>query len=129
VSADQPLDPATLRRLVADEAVDPRAAGINVPEALFLPRGERVLTVVSGRDPYGVGRCDPDRELRLALYLPHGRTADRVLDWPVSTCALGRAVSVGLDQSGELTLGYTSGETVTFVWSKDHFERTEIGSR
>ena len=128
-SADRPLDSATLRRLVADDAIDPKGVGINVPDALFLPGGERVLTVVSGQDPYGEGRCDPDRELRLALYLPHGRTAERVLDWPVSTCALGRAVAVGMDEAGELTLGYTSGEVVTFVWSKDHFERTEIGRR
>jgi hypothetical protein len=129
VAADRPLDAATLRRLVAERTVDPKEVGINLPDTLFLPRGQPILTVVSGKDPYVDGRCDPDRELRLALYLPRGRTAERVLEWPVSTCALGRAAAVEMNEAGELTLGYTSGETATFVWSKDHFERTEIGSR
>jgi hypothetical protein len=34
---------------------------------------------------------------------------------------------VVLDGEGALTLGYASGATIDFIWSGDHFERTEIG--
>lgn len=130
VASEVPLTAQVLRNLVAEQVVEPKKAGINLPDALLLPDGRTVLSVVSGKDPYEVeGKCDADRELRLGLYLVIGRTAERVLDWPASTCALGRAVAVELDEEGELTMGYTNGATVTFLWSKDHFERTEIGSR
>ncbi len=130
VSSDVPLTAPVLRRLVTDREVDPRAAGINLPDVLVLPEGQKLLTVLSGQDPYEVpGQCDVERELRLGLYLVKGQTAERVLEWPASTCPLGRAAAVELDEQGELTLGYTNGATVTFVWSKDRFERTEIGSR
>jgi len=130
VSSDVPLTAQVLRRMVTDQAVDPASAGINLPDALVLPDNRTVLSVLSGRDPYEVkGSCDADRELRLALYLVSGRTANRVLEWPASTCALGRAAAIELDEHGELTLGYTNGASVTFLWSEDHFERTEIGSR
>lgn len=130
VTADVPLTATVLRALVADESYDPKKAGINLPDALALPGGETVLSVLSGKDPYEVeGKCEGDRELRFALYLVKGRTAERVLEWPASTCGLGRAVAFELDESGSLTVGYTLGSSATFVWSKDHFERTEIGSR
>ncbi len=130
VSSDVPLTAQQLRRLVTDRGVDPRSAGINLPDELVLPDGQKLLTVLSGKDPYEVkGECDVDRELRLGLYLVKGQAAERVLEWPASTCPLGRAAAIELDEHGELTLGYTNGATVTFRWSKDHFERTEIGSR
>ena len=130
VSSDGPLTATELRRLVTDREVDPKSAGINLPDVLVLPDGKKLLTVLSGQDPYEVpGKCDVDRELRLGLYLVRGQAAERVLEWPASTCPLGRAAAVELDEHGELSLGYTNGATVTFVWSKDHFERTEIGSR
>jgi hypothetical protein len=86
--------------------------------------------VVSGKDPYAVeGKCEADQELRLGLYLVQGKTALRVLEWPAATCALGRAISVGVDEEAALTIGYSNGATVNFVWSGDHFERTELGKR
>lgn len=130
VSADGPLNAQTLRSLVASESYDAKAAGINLPDALLLPDGRTILSVLSGKNPYEVqGRCNSDHELRVGLYLVKGQTAERVLEWPAATCALGRAVAFELDEEGELTMGYTNGATVTFIWSKDHFERTEVGSR
>jgi hypothetical protein len=52
---------------------------------------------------------------------------ERVLDWPAMSCALGRALSVSLDEDGELSVGYSSGATVRFAWDRDHFERIEYG--
>jgi hypothetical protein len=130
VQADGTLTSSTLRRLVSGREIDPKSVGINLPDVLVLPSGQKLLTVVSGKNPFDAnGQCDPNLELRLGLYLVKGRAAERVLDWPASACSLGRAAAVDLDEQGELTLGYTDGSTVTFVWSKDHFERTEIGSR
>lgn len=130
VASDVALNADVLRGLVAEEKVDARAAGINMPDSLLLPGNRTVLSVLSGADPYAVkGACDADKELRVALYLVQGRTAERVLEWPVATCGLGRAAAVELNDEGELTLGYTNGATVNFMWSGDHFERTEIGSR
>ena len=40
---------------------------------------------------------------------------------------LGRALSVSLDEDGELSVGYSSGATVRFTWDRDHFERVEYG--
>jgi hypothetical protein len=130
VAAHEPLAAPQLRRMVTERPIDPHSVGINLPDALVLPDNRTVLSVLAGKDPYEVeGRCDADRELRLALYLVVGRTAQRVLEWPAATCALGRAAAIELDERGELTLGYTNGATVTFQWSRDRFERTQIGSR
>ena len=52
----------------------------------------------------------------------------RALEWPASTCAVGRASSIELDEQGALTIGYSSGSTSGFTWSHDHFERTELGA-
>ncbi|ADO70083.1 hypothetical protein [Stigmatella aurantiaca] len=132
VEADEPLNTPSLRALVAQDSVDPPQVGVNVPESLTLPGGRAILTVVSGKNPYATeGKCDGDQELRLGLYLVVGRgkTAQRVLEWPAATCALGRALSVSLDEEGALTIGYSNGATINFVWSADHFERTELGKR
>ncbi|SEU15960.1 hypothetical protein [Stigmatella erecta] len=132
VEADEPLSTRSLRVLVAQDSVDPPQVGVNVPETLTLPGGRAILSVVSGQNPYATeGKCDGDRELRLGLYLVigKGKTAQRVLDWPAASCALGRALSVSLDEEGALTIGYSNGATINFVWSADHFDRTELGKR
>ena len=128
VQADAALTPAKLKALVAPQAVDPKS--VNVPETLSLKDGRPLVAVVSGQDPAG-GRepCDPARELVLGLYLVKGQTAVRVLEWPVATCALGRASSVELDEEGALSIGYSSGAIINFAWSGNHFERTDMGKR
>ena len=65
--------------------------------------------------------------MRLALFMVKGRVGERVLNWPAMSCALGRALSVSLDEDGELSVGYSSGATVRFNWDGDHFERVEYG--
>lgn len=86
--------------------------------------------MVSGKNPYAVaGQCDSERELRLGLFLVNGKTAQRALEWPAATCALGRAQAVGLDEEGALIIRYSNGATINFAWSGDHFERTELGNR
>jgi hypothetical protein len=132
VEAEQPLSSESLRTLVSTESVDPTKADLNVPDSLILPGGKTILTVVSGKNPYAVeGKCDADVELRLGLFLVtgKGKTAQRALEWPAATCALGRALSVSMDEEGALSIGYSNGTTINFAWSGDHFERTEIGKR
>ncbi|PTL79141.1 hypothetical protein [Vitiosangium sp. GDMCC 1.1324] len=130
VEANEPLTHDLLKGLVAPKAVEAEAAGVNVPETLSLPNGKTLLVVLSGETPYtNQGTCDADKELRLGLYLVKGKTAQRVLEWPAATCALGRATSVVLDEEGALSIGYSNGPTINFAWSGDHFERTELGKR
>jgi hypothetical protein len=130
VQGDAPLTPASLRPLVAPDAVEPTKMDVNAPDTLSLPDGRPIASLVSGKNPYGVaGQCDAEKELRLGLYLVTGKTARRVLEWPAATCALGRATSVVLDEEGALTIGYSNGATMNFAWSGDHFERTELGKR
>ncbi|WP_224241692.1 DOMON domain-containing protein [Hyalangium gracile] len=132
VEAEKPLSPESLRSMVASDSVDPEKVNVNVPETLTLPGGRTLLTVVSGKDPYAVeGKCDSEHELRLGLYLltAKGRTAQMVLEWPAATCALGRALSVNLEEDGALSIGYSNGAITNFVWSGDHFERTQLGKR
>ncbi len=131
VEADSKITPGLLRVLVTPNPVNAESVGVNVPETLSLPDGRPLLAVLSGELPYtkdGKG-CDPDKELRLGLYLVKGKTAQRVLEWPVATCALGRATGVVLDEEGALSIGYSNGPTINFAWSGDHFERTELGRR
>ncbi|HEX5752375.1 MAG TPA: hypothetical protein VFZ09_39585 [Archangium sp.] len=130
VEADEPLTPELLEVLVAPHTVDAASVGVNVPKTLLLPNGKTLLVVLSGESPYTAnGTCDGDKELRLGLYLVKGKTAQRVLEWPAATCALGRATSVVLDEEGALSIGYSNGPTINFAWSGDHFERTELGKR
>lgn len=132
VEAQKPLSSASLQAMVATDAVEPKKVDLNVPDSLILPGGRTILTVVSGKNPYAVeGKCDAEQELRLGLYLVmnKGRTAKRALEWPAATCALGRALSVSMDEEGALSIGYSNGATINFAWSGDHFERTEIGKR
>jgi hypothetical protein len=128
VQANGPIDTATLHRLMPREAVDPEEAHIGLPSELKIPNGTDLLSVLSGQNPYDrPGHCDGDKELRLGLFLVHGKSAERVLDFPAATCALGRATSVILDEEGALTISYSNGATTHFVWSGDHFEQTQIG--
>jgi hypothetical protein len=130
VQADAALTPSRLKALVASQAVEPGKAGLNVPETLSLKDGRPLVAVVSGQEPStGKETCDPARELLLGLYLVKGQTAVRVLEWPVATCALGRASSFELDEEGALSIGYSSGAIINFAWSGNHFERTEMGKR
>jgi hypothetical protein len=135
VQADSPLTQQSLGRLVAGKPADAKAARVNVPEQLRLPDGRILFSVLSGRDPYARdGECNAAHELRVGLFLVKGKSAQRVLDWPASSCGLGRLLSMELadgdsDVPGALTLGYSNGATVNFAWSGDHFERTELGSR
>lgn len=125
---DEPLTPDALERLVADDPVSPAAVGVSLPSELAIGK-TRLFPVLSGRDPYAQeGKCDGEAELRLGLYTVKGRTADRVLEWPGSSCALGRA-SVTLDDDGDLTIGYSNGATVRFAWTGGKFQRTQIGRR
>ncbi len=127
---DESLTPASLRELVAPNAVDASKMGVNLPETLSLPDGRPVVSVLTGKNPYAVeGQCDSDDELRMGLYVVSGKTAQRVLDWPAATCALGRATSVELEEDGALNIGYSNGAIINFVWSADHFERTQLGKR
>jgi hypothetical protein len=135
VQADSPLTQQSLGRLVAGKPADAKAARVNVPEQLRLPDGRILFSVLSGRDPYARdGECNAAHELRVGLFLVKGKSAQRVLDWPASSCGLGRLLSMELaegdsDVPGALTLGYSNGATINFAWSGDHFERTELGSR
>jgi len=132
VEAAKPLTSESLRAMVATDGVEPEKVNVNVPETLLLNGKQTLITVVSGKDPYAVeGKCDGDVELRLGLYLLQGkgRTAQRTLEWPAATCALGRALSVNLEEDGALSIGYSNGAIINFAWSGDHFERTELGKR
>ncbi|WP_426749492.1 hypothetical protein [Myxococcus sp. Y35] len=127
---DDELTPVSLRSLVAPEAIIPSSADLNVPDTLSLPDGGRIVTVVTGKNPYAVaGQCDAGVELRLGFYLLTGKTALRVLEWPAATCALGRTSSVELDEEGVLSIRYSNGTSMNFAWSGTHFSRTELGKR
>ncbi|WP_224365771.1 hypothetical protein [Hyalangium versicolor] len=132
VEAEKPLTSESLRSMVAPEAVEPEKVNVNIPETLTLSGGRTLLTVVSGKDPYAVeGKCDSEHELRLGLYLLSNkdRTAQSVLEWPAATCALGRALSINLEEDGALSIGYSNGAITNFAWSGDHFARTQLGKR
>ena len=126
--ADRPMTLELLRTFFLDEPRDPLEAHIAVPSRMRLPDRRPLAAVLTGQDPFAEnGRCDPESELKMGIYVLEGPTARAVLDWPVASCALGRASSVVLDGDGALTLGFASGATIDFIWSGDHFERTEIG--
>ncbi|WNG24531.1 hypothetical protein F0U62_11245 [Cystobacter fuscus] len=129
VEADAPLTPDSLESLVAPRPFKASEAGVNIPETLTLPGGKPLVLVLSGMNPYAGGTCDSEKELRLGVYLVKGKTAQRVLEWPAATCALGRTTSLELDETGSLSISYSNGPTVNFAWSEDHFERTELGMR
>jgi hypothetical protein len=129
-AAGQAMEAATLRALVAPRSLDPRALNIALPPTLALPDGSPLVALFEGEDPYGEGgACRGDEEVRLRLFVLRGPAAHRVLDWPVVSCKGGRARAVVLDEEGDLSIGYSTGAILHFLWSGDHFERTEIGLR
>ena len=128
VRSDVPLTPEVLRSFLPEHAADFTRAKMALPSRLSLRGVGAVFPVLTGADPFATeGRCKAEEELRLAFYLIKENTARRVLEWPAATCLLGQALSVVLEGDGALTIGYTSGTSVNFIWSTDHFERTEIG--
>ena len=130
VTAEKPITEASLAPLLAEASLSPVSLRLAVPAQMTTPGGAPLVVFLSGQDPFAVeGKCLGDREIRLALFLVKGNRAERALEWPASTCALGRASSLDLDPQGALTIGYSSGASVEFTWSRDHFERTELGER
>lgn len=125
------LTPESLAELIAfDNAIDPATVSLPIPRSLVLGDNRPVFTLVTGSNPYSKDSCNPANELRMAMYVVKGNVASRVLEWPAATCTLGRAMRFELEpESGQLLIGYTNGQTARFVWTHDHFERSELGSR
>ena len=127
--ADTALTPESLGELTAGEdALEPSKVALPIPRELKLLDNRPIYTVVTGKNPYSQDACNPALELRMAMYVVKSTTALRVLEWPAATCALGRAMRFELGDNGTLAIGYTNGSTQHFVWSDDHFERSELGS-
>lgn len=126
---DAELTPGSLAELVlGDLAVDPALVALPIPAQLVLPDNRPIYTMLSGRNPYvKKDACADSFELRMAMYVVKGVTAQRVLEWPAATCKLGRAMRFELSAEGDLTIGYTNGSTARFTWAADHFERSELG--
>lgn len=124
-----PATQADWSALASPESVDPTAFRIPLPSRLALPGGEPLRAVVAGKwSEDGNTRCSEGDELTLGLYrVRGGNTAEQVLEWPAASCKLGRAVSVELNEEGELTLGYSGGPVIRFVWGGERFDRTELG--
>ena len=123
------LTPESLGELVTEQgAVDPRSVALPLPRQLLLPDNRPLFIVLTGKNPYlKDGACVDANELRLAIYVVEGDSASRVLEWPAANCKLGRAMRFELSAEGDLTIGYTNGSTARFIWSGDHFERSELG--
>ncbi len=111
------------------QSIAASSVALPLPEKLTLPDNRPVLTILTGKNPYLKNECIAGNELRLALYVIEGNVARRALEWPVSTCLLGRAMRFELTAEGGLIIGYTNGSTVQFTFAVDHFERTELGAR
>jgi hypothetical protein len=128
MTADRSMTPELLRTFFLEELRNPTEARISVPPRMRLPDGRQLTVILAGRDPFAEnGGCNPENELKMGIYVLQGPTARRALEAPAASCTLGRATSVVLDGEGALSVGYASGVTVNFIWSSDHFERTEIG--
>lgn len=125
-----PVTAATLSAMVAGEsALDPASAALPLAKEMKLFDTRPLLTVLTGKNPYLKEPCDPNAELRMAFFVVNENTAWQVLDWPAANCTLGRAMrfDFGEGDEGSLAIGYTSGVTQHFIWSDDHFERSELG--
>lgn len=130
VVGDSELTSETVGPLIAGEgALDPIGMGLPIPASLTLPDNRTVMTVVTGKNPYTKNDCNAENELRMALYLVQGKIGLRVLEWPVATCALGKAKAAELSPDGILMISYTNGSRAHFKWDGEHFERVEVGSR
>lgn len=131
VVGDAEFSPESLAELIAlDNAIDPQSVALPIPRKLVLADNRPIFTMLTGKNPYSKDACNPSNELRLAMYVVKGQVATRVLEWPAATCSLGRAMRFELEaDSGQLHIGYTNGQTARFVWTADHFERSELGAR
>lgn len=128
VWGDAPLTAASVGALVApDDAVVPEKARLPIPTDLTTPDHKPLVIVLTGADPFDGDECHNEREVRMAWYVVNGRTAFNVLEWPASSCTLGKAMRFDLSEDGNLAIGYTQGNTTHFTWSGDHFERSELG--
>ncbi|HEX9508361.1 MAG TPA: hypothetical protein VF947_08130, partial [Myxococcales bacterium] len=117
-----------LKGLLGEETRDPIKEKIALSPRMRLRNVGLIYSLLTGSDPFaGDEHCDSKSEMRLGLYWIKASTARRVLDWPAATCLLGRALSVVMEPDGTLSISYTNGASVNFIWSTDHFERTEIG--
>lgn len=127
-SSDREMTFEVLKGLLGEETRDPIKERIALSPRMRLQNVGPIYSMLTGSDPFAADQhCDSKSEMRLGLYWIKANTARRVLDWPAATCLLGRALSVVLEPDGTLSISYTNGASVTFIWSTDHFERTEIG--
>lgn len=131
VVGDADFTPESLATLIAfDNAIDPASVALPIPRTLVLGDNRPLFTLLTGKNPYSKDSCNPSNELRMAMYVVKGNVAARVLEWPAATCTLGRAMRFELEpEAGQLLIGYTNGQTARFVWTADHFERSELGLR
>lgn len=131
VVGDAEFTPESLAELIAlDNAIDPASVALPIPRKLVLGDNRPLFTLLTGKNPYSKDACNSSNELRMAMYVVKGNVASRVLEWPAATCSLGRAMRFELEaESGQLLIGYTNGQTARFVWTADHFERSELGAR
>lgn len=127
---DSDFTAESLVALVApDVAVDPASVALPIPKSFTLPDNRPLFTVLTGKNPFQGTTCAVGSELRLAMYVVKANVAARVLEWPVATCTLGRAMSFDLGPDGTFAIGYTNGSTARFSWTAEHFERAELGRR
>jgi hypothetical protein len=127
---DGPMTPTELRTLISDQAaLDPAKIKLPISDSMMLPDHRPLYTVLTGQDPYSADQCDAEQEVRLAMYGIKANVASRVLEWPAITCGLGRAVTIQLTPEGHLQIGYSTGTVANFIFSNDHFERSELGVR
>lgn len=131
VVGDGELTPESLAELIAlDNAIDPASVSLPIPRKLVLGDNRPLFTLLTGQNPYSKDSCNPSNELRMAMYVVKGPVATRVLEWPAATCNLGRAMRFELEaESGQLLIGYTNGQSARFVFTNEHFERSELGKR
>lgn len=130
VLSDSLLTPEALGAVIAGEgAIDAEKLSLPIPQKLVLPDNRPVFTVLTGRNPYSEDKCNDSYELRMALYVVKGSTANRALEWPAVRCSLGRASHVELAPDGTLTIDYSNGTKATFTWNGSLFRRSEYGSR
>ncbi len=133
VWSDHTLKRAILTSLVAEKPLDPQAFGLAVSDRALSPRKRPLVAILDGESPFRENApCNEAATLRLGLYELEGKVGRQVLEAPAADCALGRAVSLVIDErsnGAELRLSYSQGRVVSFLWSQDHYERTEYGYR
>lgn len=128
VLADEPLTAGLLWALVDPaQRINPQQVHLPIPTDLKLPDGRPLFVVLTGTDPFVGDECRAADEVRMAWYAVKDRVALNVLEWPASSCTLGKAMRFDLSPEGNLAIGYTQGATTHFTWAGDHFERSELG--